>query len=554
MSGIDFDDREIDIIIKSLRATYGAKLFGDCGGVFSTKDHKEAFLVPTRLNERNSISPTDVIFAGAKISTEKHFNTVMKFWFNWDNLSKAARKQAIESACPAVCTNAKKEKVLASFNIKPKTQTAAGINEAYSVFLDTINDKENEIRALEYEARVYAYITENIIVNGLSPCFIPLLSTNECKISDIKHAISAVDDFPGRQKIVDKLEFIQNITNNNPDLKFKFLLTGTGRKIESMHGFLELNIRGLDKVEIAKIVFQLFYCLYIFDAYDITHFDLHFGNILVETLDTALDMTFKINRQTITFSSKYIVKMYDYDAASVKPLGPNPMTNLMLMYGRTDFRQGADFSQVLCNLSGFKTPAVKDVLTTLGLYSLANTFLTTGALKPKANPVVKISITVNFQKHLDSLTPYGTTDKNVNFYRVDMVTMQGFPTVMKQLQAIFGAELDSFKKIMMSRNVKGDVYVYSSQNCWLSNDYDVDYNSFFEDPAKFALFKALIPEEPKGRGKVMYTYTFKRPRSLFVPPTNLGDIFDAIKERQPKRRSSGRARAPARGRGRDVDS
>jgi hypothetical protein len=73
------------------------------------------------------------------------------------------------------------------------------VNAGYRAMVDAIMSPAT-FAALDYEARVYSYITENIIVRNVSPNFIPLYSANSCDINQMISAIETVDSLSAEDK------------------------------------------------------------------------------------------------------------------------------------------------------------------------------------------------------------------------------------------------------------------------------------------------------------------------------------------------------------------
>lgn len=75
--------------------------------------------------------------------------------------------------------------------------------------------------------------------------------------------------------------------------------------------------KSLSPLELKHVMFQIIYTLYIFDKLEISHGDLHAGNIFVITLDKPRVFCYKIGTGADTryykFTSNKLVKIYDFD-------------------------------------------------------------------------------------------------------------------------------------------------------------------------------------------------------------------------------------------------
>jgi hypothetical protein len=67
-----------------------------------------------------------------------------------------------------------------------------------------------------------------------------------------------------------------------------------------------------------KLVFQVLYTVTCFDRVGLRHGDLHYENILVKELPEEMEFSYRITPdQVVSFNSKYLVKVIDYDRATI---------------------------------------------------------------------------------------------------------------------------------------------------------------------------------------------------------------------------------------------
>lgn len=235
-----------------------------------------------------------------------------------------------------------------------------------------------EISSLEYEARMYQYITDNIILKNVSPNFIPILLNHTCSIDSIIENISSLKSNTF-DKLYRKLKIIKTV--GDPDIRF--IMTGSAPDVMVMHMFcilvnslgpdqfrtmldLKRSIKrqlNLSKSEYKAIIFQCFYIFYILHEYRIMHNDTHFSNMLVQLLDEPVIFEININGRLVRFATQYVVKLFDWDRSYREDDGPNDILNY---YNTTrtisKFIPNRDFSQFLCQMKDLHVDGFIDIL------------------------------------------------------------------------------------------------------------------------------------------------------------------------------------------------
>jgi hypothetical protein len=73
----------------------------------------------------------------------------------------------------------------------------------------------------------------------------------------------------------------------------------------------------LDRDELKYVMFQVFYTLYVFDKIEMSHGDLHSGNIFVITLDAPREFCYKVGEKFFKFTSDKLVKIFDFDHSTI---------------------------------------------------------------------------------------------------------------------------------------------------------------------------------------------------------------------------------------------
>lgn len=79
----------------------------------------------------------------------------------------------------------------------------------------------------------------------------------------------------------------------------------------------DLLIKEVSLERLKKILFQLFYTLYVFEKIQCCHGDLHLANIFVNKLPTVINTTYKVNNRVYRISTDDSVKVFDFDCGKI---------------------------------------------------------------------------------------------------------------------------------------------------------------------------------------------------------------------------------------------
>jgi hypothetical protein len=203
-------------------------------------------------------------------------------------------------------------------------------------------DEEDEriYRGLEYEFRVYEYITKNIIQTNISPNFIPFIAFGKCFVKDI---IIPLKEQSNNTFVMD----LEKILLEEPDIQLNILVTARKQNLIPLKTFLEM-IESVPTEELSSIVFQTLYSLLIMEKFKIVHNDFHSRNIMIQVLEKPICLSFE---GLISFKTKYIIKIFDWDRSYVQDLGDNPMlykSNSITIHQINKFRKNQDYYQFIC--------------------------------------------------------------------------------------------------------------------------------------------------------------------------------------------------------------
>jgi hypothetical protein len=79
---------------------------------------------------------------------------------------------------------------------------------------------------------------------------------------------------------------------------------------------LEYELENLSSEDARKVMFQLFYTLYVFEQIEFSHGDLHLGNIFVVDVPET-ELCYIVGRQQFRFKTTKLVKIYDFDQGTL---------------------------------------------------------------------------------------------------------------------------------------------------------------------------------------------------------------------------------------------
>ena len=285
----------------------------------------------TFLENKESASESYVFFADL-LATQSS-RVALKIWMNWDEIPEID-SEALDKI------------------------EAEGGDEGVREVLEK-HQNPLSYASLTYEKNVYEFVTESILKPGFCNNFIPLVAFSSCDVSQIFQDIS-VSSLPQSQKelLMNKFRPLTYI----PGLKMNIMITGS-KDLKSFQQLLKTNLDTLPLEEVANIIFQLLYAIWVMQHYKMNQGDLHLGNILLEILET--EKVVPVGPE-LYIRTKYIPKIYDFDHSFVQALGPNPFyknnSYLAGLHAVNQFRLNQDYYQLICGLKSLKSAKVNQVL------------------------------------------------------------------------------------------------------------------------------------------------------------------------------------------------
>lgn len=334
---------DINNIIKSLdRQT---SIFRQCR-LFDKSVLESHLLDPKKyMHNKVSASLTEIVDAKMNVDTTVGVPRVFfKIWVNWNDIPLRVRRDKI--------------------------------HELY--YSDNILIDEYTT-SLNYEAGIYQYITDNIILRDVSPNFVPILLNQTCSLESIKDNLlqfmttdaSHMTNFENVDKLYKKLLRISNaFKGTNVPLSMRFIMTGSAQDVITMHDFCDFVASDphFKQDEYNSIIFQFFYVFYVLHVYKIVHNDNHFSNTLIQVLDKPVTFEIDVYGTIVKFTTRYVVKLFDWDRAYNENLGENMFSRQEYQINSRQisrFTPNRDFATFLCHIKSYKIKQFNDILSYL---------------------------------------------------------------------------------------------------------------------------------------------------------------------------------------------
>lgn len=239
--------------------------------------------------------------------------------------------------------------------------TTIQINEIfYKIYIDPSNLPENfryrsEFLAAKYEFLIYRDVIKPLLDYNISPHFIRYYTIQEgMSINTYVDVLTNKNPPITNRQILRNLHYMYNMVPNRPPLTSPYVY-GQPELDISIANALKLNLIGLmpinpthtitlqnfisnpqyfnNNVNMTNntiilmniIYFQIIQAIYSLYLSKTTHNDLHYGNIWITRRPTMQNITYIIQGITYNIRTNICVRIYDFDRAFSKRLGPNPI-------------------------------------------------------------------------------------------------------------------------------------------------------------------------------------------------------------------------------------
>lgn len=219
---------------------------------------------------------------------------------------------------------------------------------------------------LNYEAKMYRFITYQIVMRNVSPHFISYVGFASCGMKNFLQNIPelAEQNLFVRRLIEHGVQVDADLINK---LRLNILLTERAGNLKlfapynqdgafSKQAFDRVKPFGkllteLSPAELTNVWFQIIYSLQALSICHINHFDLHPGNILVVELPKEVKMSYYLGGQYFCITTKYMAYLFDWDFSYGEALGPNDKlldSEMATFSGPNEFSPYRDLYTLAC--------------------------------------------------------------------------------------------------------------------------------------------------------------------------------------------------------------
>lgn len=345
------------------------------------------------------------------------------------------------------------------------------------------NFDESVPEGFDYEARVYLWITENIVKPGLSPNFIPALMYVQCGNVERTRLI-----------ITEAAQNCAYFGVNKPCEVF------------ALHYIPSRTI-------LEQCLLQCVINLHLMYIMGITHGDLHSMNVLVAVLPEPVDLYYNVEGKKIfKIRTKYIVKIFDWDRSYCEALGKNPFIEDMFNYTFLNTNENKpvyDLYTLLCTV--FYKPervAGNEILERLAdIYKYDNTALS--YKETSKTFIISENEAKNLQKYKPTFTVVPRVEESKMYfeypYRGSPPTLLVYFLGGAQAREALGVEIvpESVNKAMLALYKDGPVYkvmYYNGFSCRLTTESEnlpAPYELLFRENVFEKYVVDSIPENSK---------------------------------------------------------
>lgn len=221
--------------------------------------------------------------------------------------------------------------------------------KAYPIFMNKKQQSKlhpqllKALQGLEYETKVYEHIISPIVDYNICPNFIRVILLGECVLGKLRNFFTKLDST--KQRYVTRplqqlqADFILGCQTYLSDMqiqddKYKkipipniaqIMVTETHENIQSFRDvWLSTGFTTSSMNQFPCVMFQVAAACYVMSLSRMIHNDMHFSNILVQTLQHPRKMTYIYDEHMYVFYTYFIVYIFDFDQAHVPVLGTNP--------------------------------------------------------------------------------------------------------------------------------------------------------------------------------------------------------------------------------------
>ncbi len=259
------------------------------------------------MNQRNSYSSKNVINAEFLNNEFTKLGTIdgPTFAKQFTNLKYFNKS----SASPTIIISGRMNPSKISNSIKSKNSNI--IDNAYYMKLFRTDKYNTE---LIKELNIYECLF-NLTKYNITPNILNRIYTGK-----IMNILEFFENVKGKEDIYKQIKGETALEGSFLNNEGYVIMTepGTDTLEQLLSGF---NYKNTPSAEINTILnniyIQIFYTLYVMSQIRFGHNDLHYGNIFIQTLDSPIQLNYKVMGKYYSITTKHLVKIYDFDHSSI---------------------------------------------------------------------------------------------------------------------------------------------------------------------------------------------------------------------------------------------
>lgn len=268
---------------------------------------------------------------------------------------------------------------------------------------------QTSLLALNYELNIYREIIKPLIELQICPNFVRYIASSDgtCTLDNMSSFLHSLNNplnrlgrslrymltnINGRPSINSNVDLNQNqqyISTLRNDYKFRLLITESMENSSTWHTFVDTTlIQTNDTLQdflvpdqnktILKLFFQILVGCLAMNYSNMTHKDLHSGNVFITPRSNNEELVYIIDGNAYRTDLPFLAKIYDFDRAYVQNLGENPDAHSMELnytWGNILWK-GADMMYALFNLNFIlRHKNLNNVARTLATFFIQNQYM-----------------------------------------------------------------------------------------------------------------------------------------------------------------------------------
>lgn len=191
-------------------------------------------------------------------------------------------------------------------------------------------ESKRKDNSLEVELEAYKLVNQ-ILSNKYSPNLLGMIAAYKCDnfFNQVLRGKSIQKSKEFYTKLLEQMVYIEGPQINYNLNRANILILERANGASLKHAFENYNLLESD---IKAIYFQLLYTLSVMSTVGLQHNDLHINNIFIDTTstNTPKQVAYIVGDNIYIINTRYVVKIYDFDQASIFNTNTIPPTNKII--------------------------------------------------------------------------------------------------------------------------------------------------------------------------------------------------------------------------------